>query len=93
MMMQHGSDLMTRLTSSAVMDEAMAQIYKRRQNDFHNSDIWSFHSNWMQHAKAVLKDQRLLNLLYQYLNRVEVRHGDHHLIELGIPKGCPPYRH
>ena len=192
--MQHGSNLMTQLTNNAMLDEAMVHIYKRSENNSHNSDIWSFHTNWathrhlireqlldgcyqlspvqsfntpdagrltrwsaadavvlkafalvlgplldshvdqrcthlkgrgglkgagralssnidnfrhvcksdvasfydsmnhdivMQHAKAVITDKRCLNLLYQYLNRVEVLHGDHRLIERGIPKGCP----
>ena len=115
---------MIQLTSNTILDEAVVHIYKCHQNDSHNSDIWSFHSNWTQHRndtrmqllqgryplspaqlfdtgrltywcsagavvpKAVLNNPRLLNLLYQYLNRVEVRQGDHQLIELGIPKGC-----
>ena len=194
MTMRHGSNLMTQLTSSNVLEEAMTLIYKRRQNDSHNSDIWSFHTNWpthrnqikeqllsgqyelspvqtfdtpdagrltrwcaadavvlkafalvlgplldnqidrrcthlkgrgglkgacrtlgasikhfryvfksdvasfydsmnhdivMQHAQTVMTDKRLLNLLHQYLNRVEVLKGNHRLIEQGIPKGCP----
>ena len=47
------------------------------------------HEIVMQHAKTIITDQRLLNLLYQYLNRVEVLKGNHRLIEHGIPKGCP----
>jgi RNA-directed DNA polymerase len=194
MTMHHGSNLMIRITSNTILDDAMAYIYKRRHNDSHNSDIWAFHTSWamqrnvireqllqgryqlslvqsfntpdagrltrwstadavvlkafalvlgplldnhvdqrcthlkgrgglkgacralsahlgnfryvcksdvasfydsmnhdivMQHAKEIINDKRCLDLLYQYLNRVEVLHGDHRLIERGIPKGCP----
>ncbi|PHQ81509.1 MAG: hypothetical protein COB66_02085 [Coxiella sp. (in: Bacteria)] len=44
---------MTRLISNAVLDEAMAPIYKRRQHDSHNSDIGSFHLNWTQYRNAI----------------------------------------
>jgi hypothetical protein len=194
MKIEHGSNLMSKLTSNQLLDEGFRHIYHRRQKDSHNSDIWSLSLNWvalrddirdqllqgryqlspvqlydtkdagrltrwcakdavilkafafllgslldqhidrrcthlkgrgglkgacrslrahqssfryvfksdvasfydsmnhdivMQHAKTVIHDSRLLALLHQYLNRVEVHQGNHRLIEQGIPKGCP----
>ena len=58
------------------------------------SDVASFydsmdHTVVMSHAKNSIEDARLLDLLHQYLGRVEIYNGDHRLIESGIPKGCP----
>jgi hypothetical protein len=36
-----------------------------------------------------LKDTRVLGLLSQYINRVEVHRGDHKMMDLGVAKGCP----
>jgi RNA-directed DNA polymerase len=58
------------------------------------SDIANYYAS-MDHelllglCKKQIKDTRVINLLQQYMNRVEVHHGNHDLIEQGIAKGCP----
>ena len=61
--MQHASNLMTQLSSTVLLNEAMAHIYKRCQNDSHNSDIWSFHTNWTTHRTHIR--EQLLQGRYQ----------------------------
>jgi RNA-directed DNA polymerase len=58
------------------------------------SDIADFYAS-MDHATLLelcerrVKDARVLELLSQYMNRVEIHRGEHHLIDLGVAKGCP----
>jgi retron-type reverse transcriptase len=58
------------------------------------SDIANFYAS-MDHDTLLtlcakpIKDPRVLSLLNNYMNRVEVRHGDHQLIDIGVAKGCP----
>jgi RNA-directed DNA polymerase len=58
------------------------------------SDIADYYVS-MHHATLLalcakrVKDPRVLELLSQYMNRVEVHRGEHHLIDLGVAKGCP----
>ena len=54
---------MTKLSSNAMLDEAMAHIYKRCKNDSANSDIWSFHTNWTMHRNQMR--EQLLQGSYQ----------------------------
>lgn len=58
------------------------------------SDVASFydsmtHSLVMHHCKEIIKDKRVLSIIYQYLNRVEISDAEHNLIYHGIAKGCP----
>lgn len=190
------SNLMSQITSNAVLDDVFAKLVKKREHDSHNSDIWDVRSDWPEqrrmlrtqllagayqltpvtvfgnrdghrltrwssldsivlkaitqvlttviqprmdrrchHLKGngglkagvnrvnqtlsqrrypfviksdiadfyasmphdlllaqcskLIKDDRILALLQQYMNRVEVQHGNHNLIDIGIAKGCP----
>jgi len=47
------------------------------------------HDIVLNHCNDFIKDKRVLTLIQQYLNRVEVFQGEHCLIEKGIPRGCP----
>jgi RNA-directed DNA polymerase len=58
------------------------------------TDVVSFyesmdHSIVMQECGKAIKDQRILAIVAQYLNRVEVLDGEHTLIEQGVARGCP----
>jgi RNA-directed DNA polymerase len=58
------------------------------------SDVADFyhsmnHAIVLEQCKKIIKDRRILSLIQQYLNRCEVRDGNHTLVEQGIPKGCP----
>jgi len=58
------------------------------------SDVASFYDSMdhqivLETVKESIKDKRIISLIHQYMNRVEVDHGEHRLIEVGIPKGCP----
>jgi len=58
------------------------------------SDVASFndsmdHQILLDTVKETIKDKRIISLMQLYMNRVEVDHGKHRLIEVGIPKGCP----
>ena len=58
------------------------------------SDIADFYASTShdvlhQICSKHIKDRRVLDVLQQYMNRVELRFGEHDLIELGIAKGCP----
>jgi hypothetical protein len=58
------------------------------------SDIADFYAS-MDHevllaqCRKIIKDERIIKIIQQYMNRVEVNNGDHNLIETGIAKGCP----
>lgn len=47
------------------------------------------HQMVLDHVKKGVGDKRIIALIAQYMNRVEVLQGEHQLIESGIPKGCP----
>ena len=58
------------------------------------SDIADFyastsHEVLLEQCAKIFKDTRVLDVLQQYMNRVEVREGEHDLISIGIAKGCP----
>ncbi len=65
--------------------------------EFHyvvKSDIADFYAS-MDHevllaqCRQLIKDERIIKIIQQYMNRVEVHNGDHNLIKLGIAKACP----
>ncbi len=47
------------------------------------------HQLVMQHCRQVMTNKKVLRMIAQFLNRVEVQDGEHFLINQGIPKGCP----
>lgn len=47
------------------------------------------HSVLMQQWGAIVEDPRILDLLYQVIDRVEVRDGNYTAVGRGIAKGCP----
>jgi hypothetical protein len=58
------------------------------------SDIADFYASMphdllLKQCGKIIKDHRILAILQQYMNRVEVHQGDHNLIDIGIAKGCP----
>jgi RNA-directed DNA polymerase len=58
------------------------------------SDVADFyastnHKILLDHCKAIIKDKRIISILYQYMNRLEVYNGEYNLIYEGISKGCP----
>lgn len=57
------------------------------------SDVADFyastnHKILLDHCKAIIKDNRIISILHQYMNRLEVYNGEYNLIEQGISKGC-----
>jgi len=57
------------------------------------SDIADFYASMdhqvvMQECKKIIKDKRILKIINQYLNRVEINHGSYDLITRGLAKGC-----
>lgn len=58
------------------------------------SDVANFyesmdHEILLEHCKEIIKDARIIAIIHQYMNRVEVLSGEFHLISRGISKGCP----
>jgi len=47
------------------------------------------HAIVMEQCSELIKDVKILEIIKQYLNRVEVKQGEHSLIDRGIVKGCP----
>ena len=60
---------------------------------FIKSDIADYYAR-MNHAvlinqcSCIIKDKRIIAIIKQYLNRVEIKNGNHTLIQKGIIKGC-----
>lgn len=58
------------------------------------ADVASFYSS-MNHKivldqfATIISDKRVLSIISQSMNRVEVLDGDYSLIDKGIPRGCP----
>jgi len=58
------------------------------------SDIENFygsmdHKILLKKCKEVIKDKKIQSLIYQCMNRLEIRYGEYNLIEKGISRGCP----
>lgn len=58
------------------------------------SDVADFYQSMnhdvvIAHCQTIIEDKRILKIIQAYLNRCEVKDGDHTLVEQGIPKGCP----
>jgi len=47
------------------------------------------HEILLDQCKELIQDKRIITILHQYMNRVEVLNGEYNLIEIGISKGCP----
>ena len=43
----------------------------------------------LDHCKEIIKDKRIIELLRQYMNRLEVCYGQYQIITRGICRGCP----
>jgi len=57
------------------------------------SDVANFyastnHEILLEHCAKIIKDKRVLNILHQYMNRLEDVCGEYKLITEGISKGC-----
>lgn len=58
------------------------------------SDISNFygsidHEILLDHCKQIVKDKRIIEILRQYMDRLEVEDGIYYQVKQGIPKGCP----
>jgi RNA-directed DNA polymerase len=59
------------------------------KSDIADFDASMHHATLLALCERRVKDPRVLGLLAQCMNRVEVHQGEHHLIDIGVAKGCP----
>ncbi len=82
------SDLIIKITSEGILDEAFQWLCKHRENLSHNNDVWELRRHWQQ-VKAELQ-QTLLRGEYSFNPLVEVRYGENYRdVSKGISMGCP----
>jgi retron-type reverse transcriptase len=68
----------------------------KKMNEYNfviKSDIANFYESMdhkivMEHCEKIIKDKRILTIINQYLNRLEICDGQYNLISRGIPRGC-----
>jgi retron-type reverse transcriptase len=58
------------------------------------SDVANFYASMnhhilLNHCSNIVHDKRLLRILFQYMNRLEIFNGEYKLVTQAISKGCP----
>ncbi len=57
------TNLMSEITSNVVLDAALAEISKHREEDKDSSDIWELRRHWQAH-KQIIREQLLAGIYY-----------------------------